>query len=175
MRMLFFLRNKSNFGLDLMKRTLITRSLATNSIKLSDRPVKFTQEDFDKINKQQVDEFKKDFENKTSDDPFSPVKTFIKALTTGFFLATICSISYGKVYDESNVSKTRQCDFISAAYDPGYRKLLRTTFPLAASILDLLMKKEEDTVISQDGRTEQAASNTFRETIKQTTTSSQSS
>ena len=100
MRMLFFLRNKSNFGLDLMKRTLITRSLATNSIKLSDRPVKFTQEDFDKINKQQVDEFKKDFENKTSDDPFSPVKTFIKALTTGFFLATICSISYGKVYDE---------------------------------------------------------------------------
>ena len=40
---------------------------------------------------------------------------------------------------------------------------------------DLLMKKEEDTVISQDGKAEQAASNTFRETIKQTTTSSQSS
>ena len=76
---------------------------------------------------------------------------------------------------KANVSNNRKCDFISAAYDPGYRKLLRTTFPLAASILDLLMKKEEDTVISQDGKAEQAASNTFRETIKQTTTSSQSS
>jgi len=149
--MLFLLGNKSNFGVELVKRTLIHRSVATASVKLSGRPVKsFTQSDFDRVHRREVNKFKKEIEQKSanmSEDPFSPVKYFVKALTIGFTLATVCSISYG-------------------AYDPGYRKVLRTTYPLAAHVLDLLMEKEEDTVLREEEISQQAA--TIRYELKKT-------
>ena len=56
--------------------------------------------------------------------------------------------------------------FIAGAYDSGYRKLLRTTYPLAAWILDLLIKREEDTVLGDAEISEQAASSTFRDQLR---------
>ena len=98
--MLFLLRNKSIFGVELIKRTLIHRTLSTVSVKFSGRPAKsFTQSDFDRVHRREVDKFKKDIEQKSanmSEDPFSPVKYFFKALIIGFSLATVCSISYGE-------------------------------------------------------------------------------
>ena len=71
--------------------------MATTSVKHTGRPAKsFTQSDFDRVHRKEVDKFKKEFEEKSSEDPFSPVKYFFKALTFGFILATICSISYGE-------------------------------------------------------------------------------
>ena len=96
--MFFLLRNKSNFCLELVKRTLIQRHVATTSIKFGERPAKsFTQRDFDRVHRREVDELKKTIEQKSSEDPFSPIKYFFKALTIGFVLATVCSISYGEV------------------------------------------------------------------------------
>ena len=95
--MLFQLRNKSNFCQDLVKRTLIHRNVATTCVKLTGRPAKsFNQSDFDRVHRRKFDKFQKEIEEKSSEDPFSPVKYFVKALTYGFILATICSISYGE-------------------------------------------------------------------------------
>ena len=95
--MLFQLRNKSNFCQDLVKRTLIHRNVATTCVKLTGRPAKsFNQSDFDRVHRIKFDKFQKEIEEKSSEDPFSPVKYFVKALTYGFILATICSISYGE-------------------------------------------------------------------------------
>ena len=99
-KMLFLLRNKSNFGLELIKRTLIPRTVTTASVKyISGRPAKsFTQSDFDKVHREEAKKFKKEIEQKFKkpEDPFSPVKYFFKALAIGFTLATVCSISYGE-------------------------------------------------------------------------------
>ena len=97
--MLFLLRNKSNFGLELVKRTLMHRSVATisTSVKQCGKPGKsFTQRDFDRVHREEVAKFQKDIKKISSEDPFSPVISFLKALTIGFVLATICSISYGE-------------------------------------------------------------------------------
>jgi len=150
--MFFLLRNKSNLGLELIKRTLIPRTVTTASVKyISGRPAKsFTQSDFDRVHRKEVNKLKKEIEEKSSEDPFSPVKNLVKALTIGFLLATVCSISYG-------------------AYDPGYRKVLRTTYPLAAHVLDLVMEKEEDTVLQEEKISEHAA--TMRSELKTTSES----
>ena len=55
---------------------------------------------------------------------------------------------------------------LAGAYDSGYRKVLRTTYPFAAWILDLLMKKEEETVLRDDQISEQAASSKFMDQLK---------
>ena len=55
---------------------------------------------------------------------------------------------------------------ILGAYDPGYRKVLRTTYPLAAHVLDLVMEKEEDTVLREEEISQQAA--TIRDELKKT-------
>jgi len=123
----------------------------STSVKQCGKPGKsFTQSDFDRVHREEVAKFKKDIEQITSEDPFSPVIYFLKALTIGFVLATICSISYG-------------------AYDPGYRKVLRTTYPLAANFLDLIMEKEEDTVLRDEKISEEAA--TIRNELKKTSES----
>ena len=98
--MLFLLRCKSNIGLELVKRTLIHRHVATTtSIKSNEKRVKsFTQRDFDRVHRKEVDKFKKKIEQRSSEDPFSPIKYFFKALGVGFILATICSISYGETF-----------------------------------------------------------------------------
>ena len=108
--MLFLLGNKSKLGVELVKRTLIHRTVATAGVKLSGRPVKsFTQRDFDKVHRRKVNDLKKKIEEKSanmSEDPFSPVKYFIKALTIGFTLATVCSISYGEASLLLDLNKT---------------------------------------------------------------------
>ena len=55
---------------------------------------------------------------------------------------------------------------ILGAYDPGYRKVLRTTYPLAAHVLDLVMEKEEDIVLREEEIFEHAAS--IRDELKKT-------
>ena len=165
--MLFQLRNKSNFCQDLVKRTLIHRNVATTCVKLTGRPAKsFNQSDFDRVHRRKFDKFQKEIEEKSSEDPFSPVKYFVKALTYGFILATICSISYGEasvllyfIIISFNIN-------ILGAFDPGYRKVLRTTYPLAAHVLDLLMEKEEDIVLHEEKIFEKAA--IIREELKKT-------
>ena len=98
-KMSVLLRNKSNFGLELVKRTLMHRSVATisTSVKQCGKPGKsFTQSDFDRVRREEVAKFQKDIKKISSEDPFSPVIGLLKALTIGFVLATICSISYGE-------------------------------------------------------------------------------
>ena len=104
----------------------------------------FTQEDFNKVNAARF----KDKEMQyvlDNPDPFSIIKRFCKALTVGFIAATLCSIGYG-------------------AYDDGYRKTLRTSYPLAAAVLDMVKAKEEEVVVSQDISKEEAS--IFREGLK---------
>lgn len=77
-------------------------------------------------------------------DPLSPMKTLVKATVTGFCLATICSVSY-------------------AAYDPGYRATMRTTYPLGTWLLDLMMVKEGEMTGDKEDTSQQAAA--FKEDI----------
>ena len=95
--MLFLLRgNKSNLGL--IKRIFVTRNIATSSVQRGEPPLKFTQKDFDEVNRKQMDKFKKNLEKNASEDPYSPVIFLLKTVAVGFILATVGSISYGELY-----------------------------------------------------------------------------
>ena len=89
--------NKSNLGLGLIKRTFLPRNIAISSVRHNEPPLKFTQKDFDEVNRKQIDQFQKNMEKNASEDPFSPVKFLLKTIAVGFILATISSISYGKL------------------------------------------------------------------------------
>ena len=105
---------------------------------------KFTQADFDKVNQKIVDDFGKQYlEN--NPDPFSPIKTLCKSFALAMFLACASSVAF-------------------AAYDEGYRKVLRTTFPFGAAFLDLLMDREEESVMDQEESSKEAS--IFREEFK---------
>ena len=104
----------------------------------------FTQQDFDEINDARMEASREEL-IKNNSDPFIPLKKSFKAVGGAFLLATLCSVGYG-------------------AYDQGYRKTLRTTYPLAAGILDMVMEKEVQSVLDQEVSSEKAS--IFREEFK---------
>merc|ERR1719308_783497 len=123
-------------------RTLVT----TNTNLLNKRAVSktFTQENLDKVNKKRQEAQEKKYIEQNP-DPFSPLKMFVKAIATGFVLASLGAVGYG-------------------AYDKGYRKTLKTTYPLAAAVLDMFMEKDEESVMDQKISSKEAS--IFKEEFK---------
>ena len=115
-----------------------------NMTSKDDRKKTFTQQDFDKINDARMEAITEEY-IKNNQDPFSSLKKSFKAVGGAFLLATLCSVGYG-------------------AYDQGYRKTLRTTYPLAAGILDMVMEEEVQSVLDQEVSSEKAS--IFREEFK---------
>jgi len=80
---------------------------------------------FQEVNKAQLDaNFSKMKQNIT--EPITGLK-ILKKIVAAFVTATILSVCY-------------------AAYDPGYRRTMRTTYPLGSWILDKFLDKEEEMV-----------------------------
>jgi len=125
----------------------VTRTIVTTSTNLLNKKAvskTFTQAHLDKVNKDKLKAAEKKYIEQNP-DPLSPLKLFLKAIAAGFVLASLGAVGYG-------------------AYDKGYRRTLRTTYPLAAAVLDLFMEKEEETVIDQKNSCEEAS--IFREEYK---------
>ena len=126
---------------NLLRTTTRTVTTKENTNKA---PKAFTQEDFDKVNSAKMEASKLQY-IKDNPDPFSPFKQGIKAIAGAFLFASLCAVGYG-------------------AYDPGYRRTLRTTYPLAAAVLNMVMEKEVESVVDQQISNEKAS--IFREEFK---------
>jgi len=79
-------------------------------------------------------------------NPFSVVTGGTKAFFGAFLAACVASILYG-------------------AYDSGYRRTLRTSFPWGAQLLDLVMEEEEPSILQQEETHTSAAAAEFRKTF----------